>query len=85
MVRTNVSFAISVITALVAAQANAARLQRATAEVWREQRDGGVYLDIEGNALSLGVPSSMRWVVDPMANHPSVNSLNTLRQTRDVK
>lgn len=59
--------------------------------IWRiysiaryEQRDGGVYLEIEGIALSRDVPSSMRWLVSPAVNHLSVNSLTTtLRQTRE--
>jgi hypothetical protein len=60
--------------------------------IWRiysivryEQRDGGVYLEIEGIALSRDVPSSMRWLVDPVVNHLSVSSLTTtLRQTREA-
>jgi hypothetical protein len=60
--------------------------------IWRvysivryEQRDGGVYLEIEGIALSRDIPASMRWLVNPVVNHLSVNSLTTtLRQTRDA-
>lgn len=48
-----------------------------------EERDGGVYLEIEAMALSRDVPSSLRWLVNPAVNHLSVNSLTTtLRQTR---
>lgn len=48
-----------------------------------EQRDGGVYLEIEAIALSRDVPGSLRWLVNPVVNHLSVNSLTTtLRQTR---
>lgn len=48
-----------------------------------EERDGGVYLEIEAIALSRDVPSSLRWLVNPVVNHLSVNSLTTtLRQTR---
>ena len=58
--------------------------------IWRiysivryEQRDGGVYLEIEAIALSRDVPSSLRWMVNPTVNHLSVNSLiTTLKQTR---
>ena len=58
--------------------------------IWRihslsryEERDGGVYLEIEAIALSRDVPSSLRWLVNPVVNHLSVNSLTTtLRQTR---
>ena len=47
------------------------------------ERDGGVYLEVEGIALSRGVPRSMRWLVNPVVNHLSVNSLTTtLEQTR---
>jgi hypothetical protein len=57
--------------------------------IWRiyslaryEHRDGGVYLEIEGIALSRDIPTSMRWLVNPVVNHLSVNSLTmTLRQT----
>lgn len=60
--------------------------------IWRiyslaryEHRDGGVYLEIEGIALSRDIPTSMRWLVNPMVNHLSVNSLTTtLRQTREA-
>jgi hypothetical protein len=60
--------------------------------IWRiysiaryEQRDGGVYLEIEGIALSRDIPTSMRWLVNPVVNHLSVNSLTTtLRQTREA-
>jgi hypothetical protein len=60
--------------------------------IWRvysvaryEQRDQGVYLEIEAIALSRDIPSSMRWLVTPVVNHLSVNSLTaTLGQTRDA-
>jgi hypothetical protein len=60
--------------------------------IWRiysiaryEHRDGGVYLEIEGIALSRDIPASMRWLVNPVVNHLSVNSLTTtLRQTREA-
>ena len=58
--------------------------------IWRiysmsryEERDGGVYLEIEAIALSRDIPSSLRWLVSPAVNHLSMNSLTTtLRQTR---
>jgi len=60
--------------------------------IWRiynvvryEQRDGGVFLKIKSIALSRDVPISMRWLVSPVVNHLSVNSLTTtLRQTREA-
>lgn len=58
--------------------------------IWRiysisryEQRDGGVYLEVEVIALSRDIPGSLRWLVNPVVNHLSVNSLTmTLEQTR---
>jgi hypothetical protein len=60
--------------------------------IWRirsiarfEQRDGGVYLELEAIALTRDVPASVAWLVNPVVNHLSVNSLTTtLRQTRDA-
>ena len=60
--------------------------------IWRihsisryEERDGGVYLEIEAIALSRDIPGSVRWLVTPVVNHLSVNSLTTtLRQTRQA-
>jgi hypothetical protein len=60
--------------------------------IWRirsvsryEERDGGVYLEIEAFALTRDIPPSMRWLVSPIVNHLSINSLKmTLRQTRDA-
>jgi hypothetical protein len=60
--------------------------------IWRirsvsryEERDGGVYLEIEALALTRDIPVSMRWLASPVINHLSINSLKmTLRQTRDA-
>ena len=50
-----------------------------------EERDGGVYLELEAIALTRSIPPSLRWVVNPVVNHLSINSLTTsLRQTRDA-
>jgi hypothetical protein len=57
--------------------------------IWRmysisryEERDGGVYLETEAIVLSRDIPASLRWLVNPVVNHLSVNSLTTtLRQT----
>jgi hypothetical protein len=60
--------------------------------IWRmqgiarfEERDGGVYLELEAIALTRDIPASLRWLVSPVVNHLSINSLTTtLRQTRDA-
>jgi hypothetical protein len=50
-----------------------------------EQRDGGLYVELEAIALTRDIPASLRWVVKPVVNHLSVASLATsLRQTRDA-
>ena len=50
-----------------------------------EERDGGVYLELEAMALTRDVPASLAWMVNPVVNHLSINSLaTTLRQTRDA-
>jgi hypothetical protein len=49
------------------------------------ERDGGVVLEMEAIALTRDIPSSLSWMVTPVVNHLSVNSLTTtLRQTRDA-
>jgi hypothetical protein len=60
--------------------------------IWRirsvsryEERDGGVYLEIEALALTRDILASMRWLVSPVIDHLSINSLKMmLRQTRDA-
>jgi hypothetical protein len=60
--------------------------------IWRlhsiarhEERDGGLYLELEAIALTRDIPASLRWMVSPVVNHLSINSLaTTLRQTRDA-
>jgi protein-S-isoprenylcysteine O-methyltransferase Ste14 len=50
-----------------------------------EERDGGVYLELEAIALTRDIPTSLAWMVNPMVNHLSIHSLTaTLRQTRDA-
>ena len=50
-----------------------------------EQRDGGVYLELEAVALTRDVPDSLRWLVNPVMNHLSNDALAiTLRETRDA-
>ncbi len=50
-----------------------------------EERDGGVYLEVEAIALSRDIPASLRWLVNPVVNRLSVNALaTTLWQTREA-
>lgn len=60
--------------------------------VWRlhtvtryEERDGGVYIELEAMALSRDIPAAARWVVDPIVRRVSKGALVTsLRQTLDA-
>jgi len=60
--------------------------------IWRihsiaryEETDGGVYLELEVMALTRDIPASVAWLVNPVVNHLSMNSLTTtLRQTRQA-
>lgn len=57
--------------------------------IWRlssitrfEERDNGVYVELEAMALSRDIPVSLRWLVDPIVRRVSRDSLTTsLRQT----
>jgi hypothetical protein len=50
-----------------------------------EQRDGGVYIELEAIALTRAIPESLRWLVMPVVHHLSVNSLTiSLRQIREA-
>ena len=47
------------------------------------QRDGGVYVEFEAIGLSRDIPSSRRWIVEPVVRRTSRASLSTsLRQTQ---
>jgi hypothetical protein len=47
-----------------------------------EERDGGVYIELEAMALSRDIPMSLRFIVDPIVRRVSRNSLaESLRQT----
>jgi len=60
--------------------------------IWRlhsiaryEERDGGVYFELEAIALTRNIPTALRWVVNPVVNHLSINSLTaSLRETREA-
>jgi hypothetical protein len=50
-----------------------------------EERDGGVYLEVEAMALTRDIPGSLRWMVSPVVNRLSISSLTTtLSQTRQA-
>jgi hypothetical protein len=50
-----------------------------------EERDGGVYVEIEAIALSRDIPFSLRWMVEPIVRRVSRSSLSTsLEQTKDA-
>ena len=50
-----------------------------------EQRDGGVYVEFEGIALSREIPRAARFFVDPIVRRVSRNSmLVSLRETREA-
>jgi hypothetical protein len=61
-----------------------------TGLIWRlhtftryEERDGGVYLEIEALALSRDIPGALRWIVEPIVRRVSGSSMTTsLRQTQ---
>jgi hypothetical protein len=65
---------------------------RGSGYVWRacsltryEERDGGVYSEVQLIGLSREIPVSFRWIVNPVVNRLSRNSLSTsLQQTRDA-
>jgi hypothetical protein len=60
--------------------------------VWRlfsiirfEERDGGVYIELEAIALSRDIPVALRWMVEPIVRRVSKSSLTmSLRQTEDA-
>ena len=60
--------------------------------IWRmhtisrfEERDGGLYFEVEAIALTRDIPASLRWLVAPVVNHLSINSLTaTLHDTRQA-
>jgi hypothetical protein len=63
-----------------------------TGLIWRlfaltrfEEREGGVYIEVEAIVLSRDVPASLRWFVDPIIRRVAKSSLITsLQQTRDA-
>lgn len=60
--------------------------------IWRllsvnrfEERDGGVYIQMEAVALSRDIPASLRWLVTPIVRRVSKESLATsLQQTSEA-
>jgi len=63
-----------------------------TGFIWRlysvaryEQRDGGVYIELEAIALSRDIPGALRWLVEPIVRRVSRSSLvTTLQQTAEA-
>jgi hypothetical protein len=63
-----------------------------TGYIWRiysvarfEERDGGVYMELEAMALSRDIPAMLRWAVDPIVRRVSKNAmLTSLRQTAEA-
>jgi hypothetical protein len=61
-----------------------------SAYIWRlysfsrfEQRDGGVYVELEAIALSRDIPAALRWFIDPIVRRVSRGSvLTSLIETR---
>jgi hypothetical protein len=50
-----------------------------------EERDGGVYIELEAIALSRDIPAALRWVVEPIVRRVARSSLVTsLRQTAEA-
>jgi hypothetical protein len=50
-----------------------------------EERDGGVYVELEAMALSRGVPAHLGWLVNPVVRRMSQSALITsLSQTREA-
>ncbi len=60
--------------------------------IWRlftiaryQERDGGVYMELEAVALSREVPFSLRWMVDPIVRRVSRSIFTTsIQQTKDA-
>ena len=50
-----------------------------------EQRDGGVYIEMEMIGMSRGIPALLRWLIQPLAEcFPRNALLATLQDTRDA-
>jgi hypothetical protein len=60
--------------------------------IWRlfsiaryQERDGGVYIEVEAIALSRDIPTSLRWLAEPIVRRVSRGSLSiSLRQTENA-
>ena len=60
--------------------------------IWRlfgitrfEERDGGVYVELEAIVLSRDIPASLRWLIEPIVRRVAKGSLAiSLQQTRDA-
>jgi hypothetical protein len=73
------------------ADAHKLPVDQGTGLIWRlfsiaryEERNGGVYMEVEALALSREVPFALRWMVDPIVRRVSRSSLTTsIEQTRE--
>lgn len=60
--------------------------------IWRlysaarfEERDGGVYIELEALALSRDIPGGLRWMIDPVVRRVSRSSMTiSLQQTQSA-
>lgn len=59
--------------------------------IWRlysisrfEQRDGGVYVELEAVALSRNIPGAFRWIVDPVVRRTSRSSVDVSLQKTEA-
>jgi hypothetical protein len=63
-----------------------------TGIIWRlysiaryQERDGGVYVELEAIALSRDIPGALRWLVEPIVRRVSRSSLVlSLQETADA-
>ena len=68
------------------------RANESSGYIWRlfsfsrfEERDSGVYVEIEAIALSRDIPAALRWLINPIVRGAARNSLLTsLRQTEEA-
>ncbi len=83
---------IQEVTGYGTASQNTLPENQGTGIIWRlysitrfEERDGGVYVEVEAVALSRDIPSALRWLIDPIVRRISRSSLMTsLQQTEDA-
>ena len=91
-------YSISEATRIQEIEDYGARSQRVLPEnegqglIWRlystarfEERDGGVYIELEALALSRDIPAGLHWAIEPVVRRVSRSSMTTsLHQTRSA-